>query len=75
MNVTRYPVWRERQFKTTRGNMKISNKIFLAIFGNIFVGDSCQVKENLQCWSRRWSFQDKINAHIESLNYLTLAMH
>ena len=27
-----------------------SNKIFFAIFGNIFVGNSCQVEENLQAW-------------------------
>jgi hypothetical protein len=34
-----------------------SNKIFFAIFGNIFVdADSCQVEENLQAWSRRCYF-------------------
>jgi hypothetical protein len=35
---------------------RTSNKIFFAIFGTIFVGDSRQAKENLQAWSRRCHF-------------------
>jgi hypothetical protein len=33
-----------------------SSKIFFANFGNIFVDDSSQAKENLQAWSRRCHF-------------------